>query len=375
MKIASVVCTFPPYAGGIGNSAKTISQLLQAEYEVHDFTPFTTRPWLKHGHGSVLGSLLWQLKDFDYIYLHYPYFGTDAIIWLSRLFYKKPKLIIHYHMDVAGLSPFAQVLSLPSRLIRNSLLQQADLIVSASLDYIKHSQIKNYYAAHPEKFREIPFAIDLHKFQPSKLNRATENQFLVKAKEMVNFVKKKFIKRDRSDLLFVGGLDSAHYFKGVEILLRAIAGLTDLNFTLTIVGDGDRRSVYESLAFRLGLAKRVTFAGKLADKDLVRAYQQADLLILPSINSNEAFGIVLIEALACGVPVMASDLPGVRSVFTDGQEGFLVKAGDITDLEEKLRRYLSDHSLSKEMSLKARQLAETKYSQAIMSEKLLSLFK
>lgn len=375
MKIASIACAFPPYAGGIGNSANRISQALRSEHEVVDFTPYNTKPWLKYGHGSVLGSLFWHLKSFDYIYLHYPYFGTAEIVWLFKIFDKKTKLIVQYHMDVVGLNPIARFLSLPSRLIRTALLNKAEIIVTASLDYIKNSQIKKYYAAHPEKFHEIPFGVDLNKFSPNEYKQPAKNALLAKAKEIVDFVSAKFIKKNRYDLLFVGGLDAAHYFKGVEILLRAVAGLNNLNFELTIVGDGDKRAEYEILALRLGLEKKVKFAGKLSDPELIRAYQKSDLLILPSINNNEAFGIVLIEAMACGMPVMASDLPGVRSVFTNNKEGLLVKPGSVFDLEQKLMYFMSDPKIAQEMALKARALAETKYDEDIIAKKLLGLFK
>jgi glycosyltransferase involved in cell wall biosynthesis len=375
MKIASIVCAFPPYAGGMGNSANRISQILRADHEVVDFTPYNTKPWLKYGHGSVLGSLLWRLASFDYIYLHYPYFGTAEIVWLFKIFRKKTKLIIHYHMDVAGLNPLAQALSWPSRLIRSSLLNQADTIVTASLDYIKHSQIKKYYAAQPEKFREIPFAVNLEKFRPHDLKQPAGNSLLAKAKEIVSFVSAKFIKKDRFDLLFVGGLDTAHYFKGVDILLRAVANLKKFNFELVIAGEGDKRQEYEALAASLNLYKKVKFVGKLDDPQLIRAYQKADLLILPSINSNEAFGIVLIEALACGVPVIASNLPGVRSVFNNYEEGFLVEPGDQADLENKLRLFLNDPERARKMTEKARLLAETEYGEELMKNKLKELFK
>ncbi len=375
MKIASIVCAWPPYAAGIANSASRISRILKSEHEVVDFTPSHLKPWLKYGHGSVLGSLLWRLKSFDYIYLHYPYFGTAEIVWLFKIFNQRPKLIIHYHMDVGGLNPLAKILSWPSRLVRASLLKRAEIIVTASLDYVRQSRIKNYYAAHPEKFREIPFAVDLKEFRPSELKRPAKNPLLAQARAIVNFISANFIKKDRFNLLFVGGLDAAHYFKGVEILLRAAAGLNNFNFELTLVGDGDRRPEYEALALRLGLEKKIKFAGKLSGSDLIRVFQKADLLILPSINSNEAFGIVLIEALACGVPVMASDLPGVRRVFTDREEGLLVEPGSVSDLGKKLSLFMSEKGLPEKMAQRARILVEAKYGEEMMGAKLKALFK
>ncbi len=361
MKIASIVCAYPPYAGGIGNSAQQINQLLGEKHEIITFTPSTTRAWLRYGHGAFIPQLFWKLRKFDYIYLHYPFFGSAEVVWFFKLFFKKPKLILHYHMDVTGLNPLVNILSWPSRLILNSLLKQSEVIVSASLDYIKSSDIKKYYKKHSHKFKEIPFGIDIDKFQVKLLDRKLENKTLARAQEIVHYINDKFIKRDRVNLLFVGGLDQAHYFKGVDVLLNALFLSTYKNWRLKIVGDGNLRLKYEELAQKLKIDKRIEFAGKLSDKDLIHALQNADLFVLPSINSNEAFGIVLIEALACGVPVIASNLPGVRSVFSDHVQGLLCEPGSSDDLKKKLEFIFNNEEMRRVMSLAARRLAEEKY--------------
>ena len=374
MKIASIVCTFPPYAGGIGNSALRINQLLEGRHEITTFTPTTIKPWLHYGNGAFIPQLFWKLNKFDYIYLHYPFFGTAEVVWFFKLFFKRPKLIIHYHMDVRGLSPLARFLSLPSRLIRRSLLNQADTIVTASLDYIKASQIKNYYLSHQEKFREIPFGVDTKKFQPKLVNQIIDNQILAKAQEIVQYVNDKFIKRHRLNLLFVGGLDSAHYFKGVEILLNSLFLSVNRNWHLRIIGDGNLRPHYEELAQRLKINKQVEFVGNLDEPELIRSFQNSDLFVLPSINSNEAFGLVLIEALACGVPVIASNLPGVRQVFESHNQGLLVEAGSSEDLTKKLEFIFNNEKLRKIMAISARHLAEEKYDLEKIRRRLENLF-
>ncbi len=375
MKIASLVCVFPPYAGGIGNSAERINQLLAETHSITTFTPTTLKPWLKYGHGAFLPQLLWRLNKFDYIYLHYPFFGTAEVVWLFKLFFSRPKLIIHYHMDVSGLSPFAKLLSFPSRLIRNALLNQAETIVTASLDYVKSSQIKNYYENHKDKFQEIPFGLDLKRFQPKLLNRPLENKTIARAQEIVHYINDKFIKRDRLNLLFVGGLDQAHYFKGVEVLLNSLLILTQRNWRLKIVGEGNLRPRYEEMAQRLNLNKQIEFTGKLSGTELIRVFQDADLFILPSINGNEAFGLVLIEALACGVPVIASNLPGVRNVFSDHEQGLLVTPGDTNDLKNKLEFIFKNEEMRRLMALSARRLAEEKYDNDKIKERLKNLLK
>jgi len=374
MKIAQVVCAFPPYSGGIGNSAFEIEKILAAEHEVKTFTPYNTKPLLKYGHGAFLPQLFWKLKKFDYIYLHYPFFGGAEVIWLLKLFCRRPKLIIHFHMDVKNSGPITGLLSIPDKLIRFSLLKQAETIVCASIDYVSQSQIKKYYRHYPDKFQEIPFGVNLNKFQPKLMEKSADSKIIAKAKKIVHYINDRFIKKNRLDLLFVGGLDTAHYFKGVDILLKSLSGITSRPWRLLIAGEGDRRPYYESLAVKLNLEKKVEFRGKLTDEELVRSYQNSDLLILPSINNNEAFGLVLIEAMACGVPVIASNLPGVRNVFNNHQQGLLVEPGNADDLKKKLEFIFNNEEMRRLMSLSARKLAEDKYDIEIMKKKLTKLF-
>jgi len=373
MKIASLSCAFPPYAGGIGNSAKMISEFLKENHQVEDFYPENMKPLLRRGHAAFSPRLFLTLRNFDYIYLHYPFFGTAEVVWLFLLFFKKPKLIIHYHMDVKNLGLIEKLLSWPSRLIQNSLFNRAQTIICASLDYIKNSRIKDYYLKHPEKFQEMPFAVDLKKFVPKEANRPGGNVVVAKAKEIINFINEQFIKRDKVEFIFVGGLDKAHYFKGIKEMLSAFVSVEG-DWKLTIVGDGDRRGEYESFCDSLGLSKRVSFAGKIDDDELVRAYQNSDCLILPSINSNEAFGIVIIEALACGLAIIASDLPGVRRVFDNYKEGLLVEAANIEDLSRKINYLMNNKDLRRTMSESARKLAETKYGTDKLKNRLQNIF-
>jgi glycosyltransferase involved in cell wall biosynthesis len=375
MKIACVVCAYPPYAGGIGNSAQQINNLLGENHHISVFTPTTTKPWLRYGHGAFMPQLLWKLKRFDYIYLHYPFFGANEIVWLFKLISPKTKLIIHYHMDVKHSNWLTSLLSAPSKLILGSLLNRSEIIVSASLDYIKSSQIKNYYQKHSSKFREIPFAVNTKKLQPKLINRLTKNEILTRTQKIVHYVNDKFIKKNIVNLVFIGGLDEAHYFKGIDILLEALFLSTCQNWRLKIIGDGNRRSVYEEKAKNLLFNNKIEFTGKLSDAELTRSLQNADLLILPSINSNEAFGIVLIEALACGVPVLASDLPGVRKVFTEGVQGLLAKPNNANDLKNKLEFILSNEPVRRQMAIAARQLAEEKYNLELMKARLENLLK
>jgi len=351
MKIAQIVCAYPPYAGGIGVSAKQFADLLEKSHEVTTFHPENTKPLVKLGLGAFIPSLYKKLSHFDAIFLHYPFFGTAELVWLFKRLNPNKKLVLYYHMDVRGLKPLAKILSLPSLLSRAWLLKRADKIACSSLDYIKNSQIRKYYAAHPDKFVEIPFGVDTKVFQPAHPHE--------------DHIKK---------ILFVGGLDQAHYFKGVSNLIKACAELGATNWQLVIAGDGDLKNSYQAMAQELEIMDKTIFPGKLKPQELVAAYQSASVLVLPSINSNEAFGLVLIEALACGTPVIASNLPGVRTVFANGQEGFVVEPENINDLASRIDEILADDDLQEMMRLKARELAEKKYDLSITERHLNHLF-
>ena len=139
-------------------------------------------------------------------------------------------------------------------------------------------------------------------------------------------------------ILFVGALDKAHYFKGVDVLLKA---MRDLEYKLMIVGDGDLRSYYEAKAKNLGIDDGVVFTGRVSNEELSRYYQSADVFVLPSIDKSEAYGMTLLEAMAHGLPVVASNLPGVRSLVGEDR-GLLVEPGDSSDLARVLTEILID---------------------------------
>ena len=368
MRIAHVVCVYPPYKGGIGNVAKDFASLIKSGNEVTIFTPAQNnlkfeekggvkikylKPFLKYGNGAFLPQLFFKLKDFDIVHLHYPFFGASEIVYLAKIFFKKRfKLIIHYHMDTGSLSFFSKILSIFSKIIFKQLFNVADKITFASEDYILKSRIKNFYQKNKQKFNLLPFGVDADKFFPDS-NKKEKNKI---------------------NILFVGGLDKAHYFKGVDILLKALSGVLNDKIILNIVGQGDMLAEYKKTAKNIGIKKYVNFLGGVDDEELIRNYQKADIFVLPSINSHEAFGVVLLEAMACGVPVIASNLSGVRSVFKDKQEGLFARPCDIFDLKEKINILIFDKNFRKQMGVNARRLACEKYSFKILKERLEEIY-
>ena len=136
-------------------------------------------------------------------------------------------------------------------------------------------------------------------------------------------------------VLFVGRLVP---YKGVDVLLRAVKGLDALT---VIVGDGPERIPLTAQAIDAGLNERVRFLGDVSDAELLAWYHACDLLVLPSVTRQEAFGMVQLEAMLCGHPVISTELQtGTSWVNQHERTGLVVKAGDVSELRGALEKLL-----------------------------------
>ena len=132
-----------------------------------------------------------------------------------------------------------------------------------------------------------------------------------------------------------------------------------------MAGDGPERGPAERLAREMGVADRVTFLGK--QDNIARLLPQADVLLLPS--DHEAFGLAALEAMACGVPPVATRVGGVAELITDCEDGFLEPAGDVQAQANKVLALLSDPSLHARMAASARNTAVRRFnSEAIIPQ-------
>lgn len=147
--------------------------------------------------------------------------------------------------------------------------------------------------------------------------------------------------RNAAEILFVGRLVPG---KGAALLVRALPAVLAAcpGATLTLVGGGPERESLAALARRLDIAERVSFLGPLPHAALAERYRRAALLALPSLE--EGFGLVLVEAMGCGCPVAASDIPSLRELLLGGQAGRLFRAGDAADLARALVELLADEA-------------------------------
>ncbi|MGB6500285.1 MAG: glycosyltransferase [Thermoplasmata archaeon] len=151
--------------------------------------------------------------------------------------------------------------------------------------------------------------------------------------------------------LFVGGLDDSHSYKQPENLLETVARLKErgIDVYLTLVGDGNRRPALEKMVSMMGCADTVTFAGRVSDQDLCRLYDEAYALIVPSSSDTEGFGLVIIEALSHGCPVIASEALPSTARYSHGHGVLSFGPAVSESLGERISELISRPSLREEL--------------------------
>ena len=159
-------------------------------------------------------------------------------------------------------------------------------------------------------------------------------------------------------LLYVGSLSSTTPYKNVPLLLQAVHDLVGRYpaISLAVVGDGDMSTAYAARADELGISDRVAFRGRLAGQELVEAYRRASVLALPTLFDSAP--TVLVEAMACGIPVVSTTVGGIPELVESGVEGLLVPPADLEAFRGALDRVLGDRALAQAMGAAGRRRVE-----------------
>ena len=213
---------------------------------------------------------------------------------------------------------------------------------------LKHRQIL------PSQAVVIPNGITLSKFQSTKQHLSIRQQQETAQADVV--------------LCYVGRL---HTKKGIEILLQALKKIkTEITWRLWIVGDGELRSSLENLAAELGIVERLSFFG--FREDVESFLQAADIFVLPSFY--EGFGMAVLEAMAAGLPCVATPVGEIASLIEDGVNGFLVPLGDAPALATALTSLIEDPLLRQQMGQASSRRAAN-FSEDEMVARLLQVYK
>jgi glycosyltransferase involved in cell wall biosynthesis len=357
MKIAQIVSTFPPYKGGIGNTAYNFALGLQdLDLDIKTFFPKynqkeladklkskAVKPLLIKGNAAFVPGLYKELSDYDILFFHYPFFGGTEPVILRKLFNPDQKLVVYYHQDSMPPRDFLRklIFKFYNLVWLPILLRLADKIIVSSFDYAQNSNIAKYLEKNNNKFAAVPFGLNREIFK--KLS--ADDAVLQETARLLDY------QGNEKVISYVGNLSSTHYFKGVDYLLEAFGRLNKKydNLKLCLVGRGDLVNEFKQKAQDLGIAKQVFILHKLNDQQLNAVYNLSSVNVLPSINRAEAFGLVSTEAMAVGTPVITTDLPGVRQVYDNNVSGLTCCIEDAADLAEQLAKLINNDELQQKM--------------------------
>ena len=144
-----------------------------------------------------------------------------------------------------------------------------------------------------------------------------------------------------------------------------------VEFRLLVIGDGPTREKLEAQTLELELSNRTTFLGMIDHMTLPEFYRQGDVFCLPS--ASEGMASVMLEALATGLPIVTTDVPGTAELVTEGHNGFVVPVGDADALVAPLRRLLTDHEFRRQQGGRSRERSMA-FSWTVMAERYLALY-
>ncbi|HEX8683101.1 MAG TPA: glycosyltransferase [Ardenticatenaceae bacterium] len=277
-----------------------------------------------------LPMLLSHLKP-DIAHLHFPYpVGEMAALVASRA----PRLVFTYHSDVVRQATLLRFY----RPLMHRVMRRADAIIATSPPYVESSEVLRQYR---EKVHVIPLGIHVRDY--ARVNTAR-----------VGALRGEWSPDGAPLLLFVGKL---RYYKGLDVLLRAMPQVQGAR--LLVVGSGPERRALDALVRNLKLEERVHFLGELPDDELIAlrhaARESGGLFVLPANHRSEAFGMVLLEAMAAGLPLVTTELgTGTSWVNQNGVTGRVVPPNDPTALAGAINSLLASPGTLAAMSTAAR---------------------
>ncbi|QCW04937.1 glycosyltransferase [Natrinema pallidum] len=272
-----------------------------------------------------------EMRDADIVHHHLPNpLSTVSHLTLGT---KDKPVVATYHSDIVRQKTALQIY----QPVLKRFLERVDRILVTSQRLLEHSTMLQPYK---RKCEVVPLSVDL-----DAIDDENSEDLGVKGRT----------------ILFVGRLN---YYKGVEYLIDA---MKSIDATLLIVGDGERRSELEQRAKKRGIEDRIRFLGRVSDEHLASAYRSSDLFVLPSVAPSEAFGIVQLEAMARGTPVVNTDLPtGVPWVSQDGETGLTVPPCDASALAQAINTLIKDDDRRQRYGEQARERVENLFTRKKM---------
>lgn len=282
-------------------------------------------------------------RDRDVLHFHLPF--PLGVVGFLPSFLTDKKVVVTYHSDIVR----QEKLMGAYRPLLEKFLKRADLILPTSPALAEKSP---YLKPFSDKCRPVPLSIPLEEYGPENPGKAP-----VEAE-------------GEKVVLFVGRLS---YYKGVEVLLQA---MEEVEARLLVVGEGPLRENLEQKSQSLEVDDKVNFLGEVSEEELKGLYGLAEVFVLPSVARSEAFGLVQLEAMAYGVPVVNTSLPtGVPYVSKHEETGLTVEPGNPRALAGAINKILGDQKLAEKLGGNGRKRVQEKFSRQDMLEAILEIYR
>ena len=276
-------------------------------------------------------------EDFELVHTHIPTpWSADWGVIVAMI--KRKPLVLTYHNDITGSGIASSIAKCYNRTSLKLVLKRANRIIITQPGYLESSP---YLKKYKHKIEVIPNGVDVGKFKPIKVDKSANNL-----------------------LFFLSLLDEFHRYKGLNYLLSALKIVKKEihDVKLIIGGEGELMNEYQHMANSVGLNGDVEFHGFIPDENIVEYYNKCNAFVLPSTSTTqEGFGIVLLEALACGTPVISTEIVGVAEDVKKNNAGIIVPPKDSKALADAIIYILKNEDLAKKMGENGRRLVEERY--------------
>ena len=271
----------------------------------------------------------------DIAHVHSPYPpGEAANLWFGRA----RKTILTWHSDIVRQKTLLRFYAPTLR----HVIRRADRILPTSDAYARSSP---WLSPHLDKCVAVPLGVDVARFQPAVM--LTPRAATIRGRILGTSP----TSAATTVLLTVGRL---RYYKGIDDLIRAMPQLPDA--ISVVAGTGPMIVPWKTLAQELGVSERVLFVGDVSDDDLPAFYQAADIYVLPANVRAEAFGVAIIEAMACGLPIVSTDIGTATSwINQHNSTGYVVPPQDPPALAASILKLQNTPFLRRQMGMASRQ--------------------
>ena len=348
MRVLEVTASFHPNIGGVETFVEELSGRLSNQHQIECLVLHSERAGLRKSELSSpkVKSVTWDANihfsstpvnlewysmaarlltayDPHIVHAHIPLPGLpDVVAAVARK--RRTPVVLTYHNDVVGwnLRQGVMALSYNMTLGRRTLETAARIVVDSSLEYARGSR---WLTSHLEKTTAISPGI---------------------SEEFLSFSNLPSYDQRLRDLVFVGRLEPGASYKGLPYLFKAmkLALPTSPGLSLSVIGSGEWQDRYRNLALALGLGNSVRFTGVLSRSQLIGELRSHKLFVMPSTSRAEGFGIAVVEAQSQGLPVIVTEVGGLRSAMEPDKTGVVVPLAQPEVLATTILNLLSDET-------------------------------